>query len=242
MHADFNRPKNVISFSELRYFHDFEEGMKKIAENNEIELLGLSQTDKLDNLLKASNYVPVLFAIWTEQDKSRTVSWLKENTKLHAPLMFEQGLAEFEAAPTVETVLKISIPLMQAAEFRAKQDSKCSMDASVYNGDAHLRLRDCYKNSLYVAVSKHLEKDLGEILEENKEDFEALVKSKLVETLELSKTQELPNPDWLKYHGMGIFTGNDIMKPQEKWKEIRDEFANETIEWTLKDVKEETKN
>ncbi len=219
-------PTSIVTFSERRLDPVF--GNEIIKEGQKE---GLSNSKNLNENLNASEYIPVLKAIWSERNKNRRLEWLHSHAfEMHAPLMYEQSIAEFVISPTVETVNQISIPLIQAASFRVIQDSKCSTDPSVFNGDAALRMKMTYQKVLNNQTEKHLFKKLEAIISENKNVIISAVKTKVLEIAQSSISQELPSPNWIGSHGLNVFiTGKIEMYPITDFKKIRDKIANETI-------------
>jgi len=216
---------SIVSYCEQR--------LQPIAINEIIKKgksAGLSNTAALNKNLKKGCYIPVLNAIWS--DKDRRLSWLQSHaSELHAPLMFEQAIAEFVNSPTVTTIVEISIPLIQAATFRVNQDSKCSTDPSVFNGDAAPRMRNTYLISLNKQIEKHLGKKLENVLSENQSAIDSAMTAKTLKTAELSLSQKLPSPDWIGSHGINaIRYGKVEMHPIAASNEIRNKFAYETIQ------------
>ncbi|MCI0382360.1 MAG: hypothetical protein L0207_04850 [Chlamydiae bacterium] len=191
---------------------------------------GLSNSAEIEKNLKESRYIPVLKALWSEKDKEKRLEWLKSHSKLHAPLMFEQAIAEFVNYPTVEAIHSISMPLIKAATFRVLQDSKCSRDPSVFNGDAPGRVAETYMKILENQVQKHLKKSLADIGNEKKEMLASFIRSKLIEIIKQSKEKELPDPSWIGWHGMSVFIDGKIeMHPASDYKKIRDQAADEML-------------
>lgn len=220
--ASYTNLQSVVSFCDTRLIP-----AKVQVIINEGKAVGLSNGEALNEQLKNSDYIPVLKAIWSERDRSRRLEWLRSHApEMHAPLMYEQALAEFVASQTVETVTKISLPLIQAATFRVYQDSQCSSDASVYKGDAPVRMKLTYLKSLDTLTKKFLKTPLSEIKAENN-----YMAAKVVEVAQASMSQELPSPNWIGHHGMSVFIDGKIaMHPEENHKEIRKKAAEEIIE------------
>jgi hypothetical protein len=213
----FGNPLNVVSFCEKRLAPS--EVDKIIQEGKE----GLSNTEKLNGHLAKSEYIPVLKAIWRERDRARRLTWLQSHaSELHAPLMFEQALAEFVNVPTIETLFNTSLPLIRAAVFRVEQDSVCSADASVCHGDAPSRMLMLYQKIIFGLTQKHLQKDLALLIMENETLVQSNCIAKVLEVARLSLTCELPSPTWIGFHGLNVMLeGKILMHPDDQFKSLR---------------------
>lgn len=170
--------------------------------------VGLSDREGLNQALKEGEYVPVIASIWAERNKEIRLNFLREKScELHAPLMFEHGLAEFNAEPTVDTFINITMPLFIAARFRVMQDAKCSKDITVEKGDPQDSLLMVYTTSLGTSIKKHLNSEYSQIIKENNNEVQVQTRLKVLQVAEQTLTQELPNPGWLASHGMAKFFG-----------------------------------
>lgn len=223
---NLQNPGNVVSYSETRLNP---QAVNHIIKQGKQE--GLSNSKALNENLKSSQYIPVLNAIWSERDKNRRLEWLRSHeSEMHAPLMFEQAITEFVIKPTVETIIQISIPLIKAASFRVVQDSKCSTDPSVFNGDAAQRMEMTYLTSLNTQTEIHINKKLVTIISENEDAIKSAVNAKVLKIAHSSITQDLPSPNWIGHHGLSVFrSGNIEMHSTADFKNHRDKVANDTI-------------
>lgn len=184
---------------------------------------GLRETTSLSHLLTQGNYIPVLKAIWSERDRARRLVWLREKTELHAPLMFEQAIAEFVNFPSARTIHLVSIPLIEAAKFRVQQDCQCSQDFHISNGDMHEFMATTYLNSLERASQKYLHQsvDLSGSFEG---EYLAILNMK-IKTIRQSTLSRLPDPEWTKWHSPNALFWNMPMRCSFEWKPLRDAFA-----------------
>lgn len=187
-------------------------------------------TLETDESLKKCDYISVLKAIWSENDTARRVAWLRSHaSELHAPLMYEQAIAEFLIAPTIDTVKQVSLPLLKSATFRVEQDSKCSKDISVNNGDAHICMDETYKMVLNARVVKILNKSIPDIAQNCKDTILANVNQKMITTAQASLATQLPSPNWIRFHGIDALMGTNSMHPESEFKKYRDEYANNML-------------
>lgn len=226
-HISINCTKSVVNLCDQERLNPIE--LSNIRKANP---KGLTETATLSEHLSRNDYIPVLYSIWSERNQARRLEWLKlQAPSLHAPLLFEQAIAEFAAAPTVDTINTISFPLMKVAGFRVSQDMTCSTDPSVSFGDAAVRLTIAYQSRLEKLVKKHLNKSLAQILTENKDIRMAAIEKKAKETIQASLSCQLPLPDWIGWHGMSVFVNGVIkMHPASKYKELRDAYATKILD------------
>ncbi len=220
---NFVCPQNLVSFCERSL--DPRDMNSMIRRNNGV---GLS-APQLQDKLKSGDYQFVLEALWSDRDRSRRLNWLQERKdELHPVLMFELAVAKFVASPTIETIVSISIPIMKAASFRVAQDSQCSDDSSVKYGDASERMTLTYLKRLDSRVQAVLHTSIDDVIQ-NHQNIDAN-KTKVLETARLSRTTELPSPDWIGWHGMSVFIhGRPNMRPATEYQQIRNQFADEII-------------
>ena len=218
-------PQNVVNFCEKRL--DVTAFEQEFSQPQPLTLEQISQQ------LASGDYIPVLKALWSEQDKQRRFEWLRQQEKdLHAPLLFEQAIAEFEVLPTIETIIKTCIPLISIANFRVKQDMQCSKDPSVCKGDAAIRMQNTYNQALAKKAGKNLYKRVCSTIEKNHPQETIDLYQKVTEAAEERKSKNLPNPTWIGFHGMSMFFSNistPPMHPSEEFKQIREAYADEFI-------------
>ncbi len=164
---------------------------------NDINNIGV-ETPDLEKDLQKGEYIPVLSAIWGERDQSRLVQWLRKHAGYHAPLMFERAIAEFEAVPTVQTVVRVSLPWIHAAAVRTYQDQRCLLN---HSSESRM-LSDTY---LELLKDKMRESMLD--LEAVKERYKAVIHrntfnwlSQFVNNVDMST---LPSPDWIRENSDG---------------------------------------
>jgi hypothetical protein len=223
--VNLSNPNNIVSFCETSLDR---QAMNAIIQEH--KSVGLSDPALADNL-KTGHYQAVLVSLWSERDRTRRLEWLESKAnESHPVLMFELAVAKFVAAPTVETVNRVSIPLIKAAVFRVSQDAQCSKDPSVKNGDAGERMSMTYAARLGKLVQTTLKCSLEEVLKNHQDDRVTAIKSKVLETAKLSVSKDLPSPDWVGWHGLSVFIqGAPSMYPADQYKSIRDAYAYEMI-------------
>lgn len=146
----------------------------------------------VENYLKKGMYIPVLTAIWGERDQGRLVQWLRSHAEYHAPLMFERAIVEFEVAPTLQTVVRVSLPWLQAAAFRTYQDQTCLLN---YSPD-HTELFDTYRQLLKQKMGES-GLDLEVIKVEYKDALYRNTFNWLSQFVNNVDTSTLPSPDWI---------------------------------------------
>lgn len=204
--------------------------------------IGLDDPSLEENLTK-ENYQDVLVALWSEKDQQRRITWLQSKANsLHPVLMFEQAVAEFIASPTVERIYEVCLPLINAAMFRVNQDCQCVNDLWVKCGHAASELSRIYETRLYRQVEVRLTpsvKEIKEIIKNKKNERNAAIREKIIQTAQSSLTQNLPSPNWVGRHGKVLFSkGFPNMYSVERHKEIRDKYARKTLEIFFENRKE----
>lgn len=191
--------------------------------------VGLSNIETLQEQLNQSDYIPVLTAVWSERDKAKRLVWLRSvSDQMHAPLMYEQAISEFTQNPMVETIIHVTMPLIKAAGIRVIQDGSCSKDPSVSKGDHFTRMEIAYQHRLSVQVKKHLNKEWADLSGSIEENY-PVISEKVIEILEKTMTTNLPDPSWIRHHGVGAFLGNMEMLSSSLHKSVRDMLAEEFV-------------
>ncbi|MDP1608329.1 MAG: hypothetical protein Q8L98_03330 [Chlamydiales bacterium] len=225
MSVNYVSNANVINFCDLSLDRA---AMNSIIHEN--KHIGLSDPE-LEAHLEQGSYQKVLVALWSERDRTRRVEWLESKEGgLHPVLMFELAVAKFVKTPTIETVNKVSIPLMKAADFRVQQDSQCSKEPSVKYGDASARMCLIYQTRLNQRIQASLNTSLEKILSENQNLRVAAIRKKALETAQLCLSGALPSPNWVGWHGVNAcMTGVLDMYPDNEHKQIRDRFAQDVL-------------
>ncbi len=192
---------------------------------------GLSKPSLTKDLEKG-NYISVLSAVWGEKDKIRRLTWLRLNAELHAPLMYELAIAEFVNNPTLETITKITFPLLKAATFRVTQDASCSDDSTVSHGDAHLCMDGTYRDALGKAVKKYAKDITPAIFAAKTKEAQSEVQQKICEIARqtLENLDKLPNPTWIGYHGLDVhINGYPTMCPPAQFAARRQNAAENIL-------------
>jgi hypothetical protein len=211
---------DIVAFCSKRNTFD-------VAITNGAHVAGLANPDELQACLQNGEYIPVLKAIWSERDLERRVSWLRQYSSLHAPLMFELAMAEFEHSPTRETLAFVSFPLIHAAASRVLQDCSCSVDR-IEKLDAKapdIVIRQIYFGSIDLFLTKIRCKAVLQFSEDT--NLPLLEKTK--ETMRQSLSAPLPTPEWLKAYGKSLLGREIIMASSSEWKQRRVFFARELL-------------
>lgn len=223
---NFSNSLSTINFCDKRLNPKL---ANEVMAKYEAGCLAPEKSEYYKTLAIAGDYIRVLGAVW--KDKENRLTFLRELApQFHAPLMFEQAIAEFVANPTAETVNLVSVPLLKAAIFRVRQDTQCSTDSSVVHGDADMRLQLIYVPSLENAIKKYLGKTLADVQKDFALERQKAMGEKITEVARESMTINLPSPNWIGQHGMSIFLSGSIsMHPESEYKRIRDDFAKKII-------------
>jgi hypothetical protein len=188
---------------------------------------GLSDPS-LQGSLERGHYIPVVTAVWSESDPQRRVEWLRANAGLHAPLLFEQALAECEAIPTVETVNRVALPGIAAATLRMGQDAACSLDLSTSAGIELMQMT--YTISLAQLIRERLGgQALGAV--QDPIVVRPAIKEAVARMAERTLSGEpLPDPTWAAWHGTDVqISGVPRMRPAREHERIRRELAERII-------------
>jgi hypothetical protein len=186
------------------------------------------ESSKFDKLARAGEYIQVLGAVWS--DKSNRLLFLRRHAQeLHAPLMFEQAIAEFTANPTKSTLQYTSLPLIKAAAFRIDQDAKSLPDPSEFNGDPATQMFKIYIAALDTQVQKHLNFQLN-IIEQNVPDLNKSNVRKILEVANRSIKIKLPPPDYIApEQESALLPPFYAGSASEVHARLRDDFAREII-------------
>ncbi len=226
--------QSTVSFCEYRLVPREANRVMKLYEK---DCLAENKRGVYIDLVVQGLYNEALGAVW--RDKDNRLDFLRiVEPGFHAPLMFERVVAELTANPTIDTICRICLPLLRAAAFRVVQDSKCSTDNSVHNGDAGTRMSMTYEASLAKKIESLSKKDgtelygksLKSIYEENKDLIVRGRQKAVLETANATLTASLSSPDWIGKHGMNMFLEGKIsMYPLSEYKSIRDAYAESVI-------------
>lgn len=218
------KSKCFVNFCELR--NDPEAVNKIIKENHESGCKGVSNEEQLLKFLKSEDYFSVQKCVWGEHDRPTCLNWLRKMEDASYPfLLLEQSIVEYEVNPTIETIQKVSIPLLFSAASRITQDATCHRDLSV--SDAGFNLYDTYHCSLKNIVKKYQQFKLDAIPND-----EQAVSEKLFQIMQRSLEISLPSPKWLSGFGLSAFVGGGGFFPETTWKEKRDAFAKNELSQT----------
>ncbi len=177
-------------------------------------------------------YNPVVCAIWGEQNIEKKVEWLRSHAMMHAPLMLEQAIEEFENCPTVQTIVRISIPLIHAATFRIHQDASCLRGYSRQLVPLADMVYKTYTEALVVKMSeKRPCLDLEKILLDKSREIKRFTQEYLSIIAErtIRAPDTLPTPVWISYNLEGK---QWPMVPAEKYNSIRQQIVeNNLLGW-----------
>lgn len=175
---------------------------------------GLSDPKKVEKALADSDYVTVLTAVWSERDRPKRLDWLrKQLPRYDAILMHELALAEFKAAPNLEVLQNVVLPLFMAAKLRLEQDSKC----------IGLLVKEVPDKigAVYVRAIENLRGALSFPLPE--EASPGFFK-KTLEHIKNIRAAGLPSPVWIAFGYLGNSEIEAIGKSSaEKWRVVREE-------------------
>ncbi|MEM1282413.1 MAG: hypothetical protein AAGG81_02540 [Chlamydiota bacterium] len=216
-----------MSITNIQNPHDAISFIYNRPEKSELNLPseGISSLQNTLQLLEEGKYIPILEKIWAEQDHSILLQWLRSLPQIHAPLLAERAIAEFNETPTVETIIKVSIPLIKAAGYRTMQDCRGVYDASLMG--SHEDLCDVYLQELDKLFTKSLNYPLATIIPENQAKIEKYAKERTIEILQLSLTEKLPCSSWVAQHGMNAFTGKIILFNPADSDRFKKDFVDE---------------
>lgn len=186
----------------------------------------LHDTAAITKHLAEGNYIPVLQSLSLSIPPEKRLAWLKEHSGLHAPLLFEQAITEYEVNSTEDDLLQ-SASLLKAATFRAKQDSQCCLDPTIANGEVADQISGIYEYSL----NKFRRED-GISLDPLSNKLSSAIKTKITETALKSLKEPLPPPNWIglsntknSWFDLKTPQGEAYMYPVSAHKEIRDDYA-----------------
>ncbi len=199
----------------------------------EADFLSGEKREKIMPSLSDGNYIFAIGAIWS--DAKNRLQFLRECAPLlHAPLMFEEAIAEFEARPSEETINTISIPLIRAAGFRMTQDAICSTDPDVYRGGGEKEMIRVYMTALDSAVQKRLGKMLYTVLQSNQKIRGSAIIQKVIQVAKHSNSIKLPPAKWIS-----VTQGREAkMSPLDQHEKLRSAFAEEIINGLTKILSE----
>lgn len=202
---------------------------------------GLSDTKKLDELLKNQNYIEVLNYLWSEPDHNKRLQWLESKANEgHPILMFELGEEYYIHNPNVQTFVLQTMPWLMAGTRRTLIDASCTSDQSV--GAAPEYLLVTYRERILGdLLKKHNRQELQTYIEKNgaqfqKSNFEIL--KKVLTPLVDGDASKLPSPAWVYPHGLAAFTGTENSIPSSECAEIRKNEAQEFLD-QIKEIEEQ---
>jgi hypothetical protein len=188
---------------------------------------GLSD-QAVETALRIGDYVKVLTLVWAERNREARLEWLQEDRlKFHPILPYERALAEFKASPTLDTITRISRPLLLMGRLRNAMDAECSEDESIEASCK--KMDDTYYEAFALLLNQHIpsfENFSSEDHMTNLRNSIAFLRE-LEEELE-KETPEIPSPKWLEYCGENPLRAPG-MKPEESWNPIRLAFVQSKI-------------
>ncbi len=192
-------------------------------------LPNLQDTAAITKHLVEGNYIPILQALKLSIPSEEKLVWLEEHSGLHAPLLYEQAIAEYKTHPTKQGFIR-SASLLKAATFRAKQDSQCCLDPTISKGEVADQISGIYEYSL----NKFRRED-GITLDPLSKELSSAIKTKITETALKSLREPLPPPNWIglsntqnSWFDLKTPPGEAYMFPASTHKEIRDNYAKKT--------------
>jgi hypothetical protein len=210
--------------------------VKDILKNNN----GLDSPELSKNLREAS-YIKVFKAIWSEKNKERRLDFLRNNAGLHAPLLFELGMAEVaKELPKVQKdyndeamkekireAVAVAMSYFTAASKRVFQDALAVNDHSLE--DAGLVMFMIYNKGLSDLLNNRTGKNWEDFY--SKELSKGKEKAKVKEIFQKTLTESLPNPTWVGKHGLSYtFSGRVELYPYNEAKEKQNNCAKKIIE------------
>jgi hypothetical protein len=166
---------------------------------------GLENEEKLNDLLSRQDYISILKYVWTEPDLDKKISWLqKQAEKGHIILMFELSSALLLKKPQTDELISEAMAWFLRGRFCGILDVAC-------HGDLSTRAAIDMLTTTYTLE--------GKIPPEKKALFKDLHRAAFYEKWEPKKDH--PSPEWLKYHGMAWFSGENKTKPSGEWLSCR---------------------
>jgi len=182
---------------------------------------GLSKD--LSKKLGRGDYIPVLKSLWSEPDPTKRLTWLRDNAELHVPLMLERAILEVKhgSTSTIDIIFNVSLPLIEAALFRIKQDFSCCNERK---DTLSPFVKDTYEKVVYESL-------LGKINEANIPERLNKIKQKVIEVAQETLTKlengTLVPPNWIANRPQGKIPLQ--MHPEDQWLERRKRVAQDTI-------------
>lgn len=211
-------PGDVLSFGLTNQFFSRE---KRIEAYQARGYNGLSNIQDLSEKLGRGDYMPVLKSLWSEQNSEKKIIWLRDNSAYHVPLMLERAVAEVEQTPTIETIVNVSLPLIEAALFRIQQDFSCCHEKDTLS----FFIKDTYQK---VVIGKFFDQ-LKQVPSQKR--F-SKIKQKVIEvaqeTLTKLENDKLVPPNWIANQPKD--SSAHKMHPEEEWAERRKRVAQEMIQ------------
>jgi hypothetical protein len=177
------------------------------------------------------DYISAYKVLWYSTGKERITILRYVYKALYTPFLYEQALAEFMNSPTLETVVKVSIPLIKAANFRFLQDSECCKDSWVREGDCLERIQKVYMSRLHDLTVMSLGLCLEEIQKLHHRQIDFFCREEIRKVAEKSKKMQLPSPCWIGWSGVvALHHGKPPMYHQFLHKRIRNRYADKILE------------
>jgi|GEM_PF-3281010 len=213
-----NNSESVVNFCEKQSDVGALDAAKA---KHDIGCLSPANRERYDQAIRGGKYIPAIGAVWKDpENRSRFLASYTE--QLHAPLMFEEAIERFRRDPRMAVAINTSLPLIRAASFRVRQDAVCSADGSVSRGDAHIRMSMVYSRIL----AREFRARFGMKMPN---PSELVIKAKVEAVARASINRELPSPNWIGEHGMGVFLGGVKMKAAVSHSGLRNNFARKEL-------------
>ncbi|HLB53039.1 MAG TPA: hypothetical protein VJK48_04955 [Chlamydiales bacterium] len=208
--------------------------IRVVPDNPLVEIIGGVSSRDLDGYLQNSDYNTIRAILAVEPVSLVRLRWLREHAlgpQFHAVLMCELALEEFERQPTMRTALQVSMPLIEAARFRALQDYSCCINSEglslLRNADA---LKEIYMQNLKTRMGERIEGYREEMLTDLSETTAqrcisiALIWNVIEETF--SRREQLAHPQWALTEIQGVRRHNNFhLVPPEAWPYFRKRAA-----------------
>lgn len=219
-------PKDVISYTRHIFDENYITQLKQSYH-------GLGDIAHLEKLLENQNYIEILNHIWTEKDINKRVQWLKDKAlENHPILMLELAYAYILQSPTLDTLMRWAMPWLSVARTRILMDIECSSDKSV---EAAAFIDQSYEG----LINQHLLKnysleDLKAYIAKNETlhlyFFNMYELAEIVLEPFVEQPSNEPSPEWVFFHGLGSFIGDENTIPKSEWDVLRQKSAFQRLE------------
>ena len=140
-------------------------------------------------------------------------------------MLFELGLAEFQASPTLETIRNVTAPFFIFAKLRMDQDTTCLDDPSLKEAGAQMLLT-------YLVSLNNLTNQNGFCRPQVAAAFsyDKLIASKISDLAKRFLKEKLPPPYWISSHGTQRADAPGTLKPENEWAPLREAYMNTILD------------